>query len=126
MAQASSLWIAWHLNYTLRAKSIWTCTPAASHSWTWRRLLRVRDKLINHVGWSNNGCLTSQGAEMERYSVTRVWEAVWVKQTKELRIVVWVPRQELFEAGESVLVIIVVFFGGKLQPQKLRGCFGEQ
>ncbi|CAN0920874.1 hypothetical protein LINGRAHAP2_LOCUS32312 [Linum grandiflorum] len=60
--------------------SVWNCKGAPYHPWVWRRILKVRDLIYPHISQGSTGTLLWQGSEMEKYSVTRVWQAIRVRE----------------------------------------------
>ncbi|XP_074319512.1 uncharacterized protein LOC141656500 [Silene latifolia] len=45
----SSIWSEWNLKYNIKSRSIWTATSKATHSESWRSILKVRDELLIHT-----------------------------------------------------------------------------
>ena len=75
-----SLWIAWVEAYVLKASSIWQVAPAQNSSWSWRKLLQLRNlarrfvELRNGVEvWKFPGC---------EYSAAAVWKEIRPIQEK--------------------------------------------
>ena len=42
LSKAKSLWVEWHWDSHLQNKCFWTIEPSATHSWMWKRLLKLR------------------------------------------------------------------------------------
>ncbi|XP_031254787.1 uncharacterized protein LOC116112803 [Pistacia vera] len=46
---SDSLWVKWIHTYKLRGKSFWNIRIAWDASWCWRKLLKMRDQVRNHI-----------------------------------------------------------------------------
>ncbi|CAN0860124.1 hypothetical protein LINGRAHAP2_LOCUS7852, partial [Linum grandiflorum] len=73
---------AWVKIYRIKSATIWSCPPAAYHSWTWQRILKARDYDIQHVSQAMDGSLLWQGCPMGRFSVSQVWDTIRPKYSK--------------------------------------------
>ncbi|CAL1405087.1 unnamed protein product [Linum trigynum] len=74
-----SIWVAWISRYRLKGRSIWELSVVSAGTWIWKRLLKCR--AIAYPFVSGNGSSTLwQGEQMKRFSVSRVWNDIRVKQ----------------------------------------------
>ncbi|KAK1421762.1 hypothetical protein QVD17_24370 [Tagetes erecta] len=65
-----SLWVDWIYDYKLKGRSIWDVTPKAKMTWSWRKILQIRELIRPHIrhkigngrdtfAWSDNWCTQS-------------------------------------------------------------------
>jgi hypothetical protein len=47
--KAGSLWVAWVNEYILKGRSFWHVKPSQACSWTWRKLLNLRDTVRGFI-----------------------------------------------------------------------------
>ncbi|CAN0889477.1 LINE-1 reverse transcriptase homolog [Linum grandiflorum] len=76
LMKAGSLWIAWLNHYRFKGRSFWDCTATASQSWSWRRILKVRDRIGPFVSMATEGEPLFNGKCMSKYSVGEVWAVI--------------------------------------------------
>ncbi|GJZ43291.1 hypothetical protein Tco_0590546 [Tanacetum coccineum] len=62
MSKKDSLWVKWVNSYRLKGRSVWSMTLNHSTAWSWRSIMKLRDKIIDFVGckdklvdWIDNG-----------------------------------------------------------------------
>ncbi|KAK1414778.1 hypothetical protein QVD17_30537 [Tagetes erecta] len=62
-----SLWVDWIYDHKLKGRSIWDVTPKDKMTWSWRKILQIRELLRPHIrqkigngrdtfAWSDNWC----------------------------------------------------------------------
>ncbi|KAK1424620.1 hypothetical protein QVD17_19953 [Tagetes erecta] len=62
-----SLWVDWIYDHKLKGRSIWDVTPKAKMTWSWRKILQIRELIRPHIrqkigngrdtfAWSDNWC----------------------------------------------------------------------
>ncbi|KAL0402515.1 UNVERIFIED_CONTAM: hypothetical protein Slati_4281400 [Sesamum latifolium] len=62
---SESIWITWIYQYRLKRSTIWTANPNTG-SWSWRKILQLRNQLIDHIR-----CTVGTGATL------MVWQDPW-------------------------------------------------
>ncbi|KAL0453897.1 UNVERIFIED_CONTAM: hypothetical protein Slati_1367800 [Sesamum latifolium] len=61
---SESIWVTWIYQYRLKQLTVWTANPNTG-SWSWRKILRLRNQLIDHIR-----CTVGMGLRL-RYGRTR-------------------------------------------------------
>ncbi|KAK8588587.1 hypothetical protein V6N12_023016 [Hibiscus sabdariffa] len=48
-----SLWVAWVEKYLLKGLSLWQVTEKVTHSWAWKKIMKLRDDLayVGDINW---------------------------------------------------------------------------
>ncbi|CAN0908897.1 Putative ribonuclease H protein At1g65750 [Linum grandiflorum] len=77
---SGSLWVAWNMLYRLRGRNIWEHSPPQSASWVWKKLMGCRNVLLPHVTQDFERRFLWDGVQMQRYSVSVVWNALRVRR----------------------------------------------
>ena len=79
-SRSGSLWIAWINTYVLKRRSIWQVPITPNCSWSWRKLLQLRE-LARQFVVRNNGIEVWKLSSL-RYSLAEVWREIRPKSEK--------------------------------------------
>ena len=50
-SKKDSLWVKWCHIYLLRGKCLWNCKIQQNVSWTWLKIMKLRDSFHEHITW---------------------------------------------------------------------------
>lgn len=112
--KADSLWIRWVDHYYLKGRSIWDCSVSLNCSWYWKKLLKIRDKMVTSFDITNNKWLHSPtrtytpatGYEWLRDKVPRVYwyKIIWHQnRIPKCAFITWLVMHERLLTKDSLL-----------------------
>ena len=88
ISKAGSIWIAWIQAYVLKGRDFWQIPASLNSSWSWRRLLKLKETTWRLVEW-NDGVANWVFPE-NKYKAIVVWREIRPKMEKvEWHRLVW-------------------------------------
>ncbi|CAL1403425.1 unnamed protein product [Linum trigynum] len=75
LMKAGTLWVAWMYGYKCGQGDLWSLRVQYSNSWTWRRLLKLRDIILPWITQQGDIILWDS-PEMLVYFVRKVWDTL--------------------------------------------------
>ncbi|CAL1357151.1 unnamed protein product [Linum trigynum] len=79
LISGGSLWVAWVIIYRLKQKTIWEIPASSASNWIWKRFLKCRNLAFPFIS-GNGPHVLCEGEKMQKYSVTRVWNAIRIHE----------------------------------------------
>ena len=80
ISRAVSIWIAWIHAYVLKGRDFWNVQGAMNSSWSWKKILKLREKALKFVKW------TVGEAKWEfpgnKYKAAEVWKEIRPRMEK--------------------------------------------